>query len=112
MKLVLNRAIALAKRRSRLTPGRDKSPTRSTVMTANSNRKSPSPCHFESLESRELFANAGTLDPSFNQTGKATIDFGGGITSATYDVAVQTDGKTVVAGQAWKGGSSYTALSR
>ena len=81
-------------------------------MTTNRNRISASPCHVESLESRELFANAGTLDPSFNGTGKATIDFGGGITSATYDVAVQADGKTVVAGQAWKGGSSYTALSR
>jgi uncharacterized delta-60 repeat protein len=80
-------------------------------MTANNNRKSSSPCHFEALESRELFAS-GTLDPAFNGTGKATIDFGGGITSAMYEVAVQSDGKTVVAGQAWKGGSSYAALAR
>src|SRR3954466_8932986 len=96
----LNRVIALAKRQSRLTLD---SPLPGVTMTANNNRKSSSPCHFEALESRELFAS-GTLDPAFNGTGKATIDFGGGITSAMYEVAVQSDGKTVVAGQAWKGG--------
>jgi uncharacterized delta-60 repeat protein len=43
-----------------------------------------------------LSAAPGTLDPSFSLDGKATVDFGRGV--ATSDVAVQADGKTVVAG--------------
>jgi len=48
----------------------------------------------ESLEGRTLLAVAGTLDNSFSGDGKATIDFGAGLSSvAASDVAVQSDGK-------------------
>ena len=50
----------------------------------------------EPLESRQMFA-AGALDPSFSFDGKATVNFGGAPAVAA-DVAVQADGKAVVAG--------------
>lgn len=52
---------------------------------------------FEPLEDRRLFA-AGSLDPSFSGDGRATVDFGPGITTVAEAVVVQGDGKTVVAG--------------
>ncbi len=39
---------------------------------------------------------SGALDPSFGTGGKATFDFGG--TDQAYDVAIQADGKMVIAG--------------
>jgi uncharacterized delta-60 repeat protein len=51
---------------------------------------------FESLEDRRMFA-AGDLDKSFSGDGKATLPQLGPLSSAS-DVAVQADGKTVVAG--------------
>src|SRR4051812_42222373 len=67
-----------------------------------SSRISSFGCTLESLESRQLLS-AGALDTSFNDDGKATIDFGGGVKVSANDVAVQTDGKTVVAGDASNG---------
>src|SRR6187551_3638742 len=60
--------------------------------------KSPSSNHgrLETLEPRRMFA-AGALDPSFSFDGKATVNFGGAPAVAA-DVAVQADGKAVVAG--------------
>ena len=56
----------------------------------------------ESLEPRRLFAISGSLDTSFSGDGKAIVDFGLNFLPAytidATDVAVQTDGKTVVAG--------------
>src|SRR2546425_1191895 len=52
----------------------------------------------EKLESRKLLA-AGALDTSFSGDGKATIDFGAGVRVEASDVAVQSDGKTVVVGR-------------
>jgi uncharacterized delta-60 repeat protein len=49
----------------------------------------------DSLEPRRLLAVAGTLDPDFSGDGKATLSVFG---SNAVDVAVQTDGKTVVVG--------------
>ena len=67
-----------------------------------SSRISSFGCTLESLESRQLLSG-GALDTSFNDDGKATIDFGGGVKVSANDVAVQTDGKTVVAGDASNG---------
>lgn len=53
-------------------------------------------CVLETLESRQMFA-AGALDPTFSLDGKATVNFGGA-PGVAADVAVQSDGKTVVAG--------------
>jgi uncharacterized delta-60 repeat protein len=53
---------------------------------------------FEPLEDRRMFSAAGTLDPSFSGDGKATIDFGGGITVNSAAATVQADGRTVVVG--------------
>jgi uncharacterized delta-60 repeat protein len=51
----------------------------------------------EVLESRRMLS-AGALDPSFNGDGEATANFGGEVTVNANDLAVQTDGKTVVVG--------------
>src|SRR4051812_6199433 len=53
----------------------------------------------EHLESR-LTPSAGSLDPSFNLTGKASLGFnyGGGKNDSAAAVAVQADGMYVVAG--------------
>ena len=58
---------------------------------------------FEALESRRLLSAAGTLDPSFSLDGIATNPLRIGRGNDVHllfaaDVAVQTDGKTVVAG--------------
>src|SRR3954447_24154248 len=55
------------------------------------------PC-FEKLEDRRMFS-AGGLDTSFSQDGKATLAFNAGGTEFASDVAVQSDGKTVVVGR-------------
>jgi uncharacterized delta-60 repeat protein len=58
-------------------------------------------CTFEALESRQLMA-VGGLDPSFGVGGKFTLPFGltdkVPHTLRAEDVAVQADGKTIVAG--------------
>ena len=65
-----------------------------------SSRRNASHSIFEPLEGRQLMA-AGDLDLSFG-TGEQTIaDFGNGLKPVAEDVAVQADGKTVVAGYAW-----------
>src|SRR6266566_1899470 len=50
----------------------------------------------ETLEARCLMS-AGALDPSFSADGKATVNFGS-LPAVSADVAVQGDGKAVVAG--------------
>jgi uncharacterized delta-60 repeat protein len=71
---------------------------------------------FEPLEDRRLMSAPGDLDLSFGSAGKAGADFGNGLTGVAEDVAVQSDGKTVVAGYAYKmNGTSpqyYIALAR
>jgi len=46
------------------------------------------------------YTSGGVLDPTFNSTGKVTTDFGSG-TDWAYSVALQLDGKIVVAGFAF-----------
>ena len=58
---------------------------------------------FQPLEPRQMFAAGGALDASFSGDGLATVDFGPGITVSSRDVAVQSDGKTVVVGAASNG---------
>jgi uncharacterized delta-60 repeat protein len=53
----------------------------------------------------------GSLDTSFNGTGKVTIDFGDGYENAS-SLAVQSNGKIVVAGVAAGGGNGDFALVR
>jgi uncharacterized delta-60 repeat protein len=57
----------------------------------------PSRSIFELLECRQLLS-AGALDPSFSQDGKTTFPFLNGGTETAGDVAMQSDGKVVVAG--------------
>lgn len=55
----------------------------------------------------------GSLDAGFDGDGKLTSDFGG--SDAAYSLALQADGKIVVAGSRWETGSSQTydfALAR
>lgn len=59
-----------------------------------------------------LDPNTGALDTSFNGTGKKTINFGGNSTDVGIDVAVQSDGKIVVAGQSLASGSPHAAAAR
>src|SRR3954471_20451534 len=67
------------------------------------------PCS-EPLEPRCLL-NAGDLDASFNGTGQATADFGPGVNAFAVAPAVQSDGKTVVAGYL-TGGVRRIAVAR
>src|SRR5690242_6689538 len=61
----------------------------------------------QALESRRLLAAAGSLDTSFNGTGKATLDF------TSTCVALTTDGKAVVAGYVSTGAfTSNTVVAR
>src|SRR3954454_4378205 len=59
---------------------------------------------FEPLENRRMFAvggliaGPGTLDVTFSGDGKTTLPFNAGGTEFASDVAVQSDGKTVVVG--------------
>lgn len=54
---------------------------------------------FEPLETRRMMANATDLDLSFHGNGKVITDFGGA-NDVAHAVAVQADGKIVVAGEA------------
>src|SRR5688572_1866139 len=51
----------------------------------------------EALENR-TFLSAGDLDPTFSGNGKASFNFGEGISVRARDLALQSDGKTVVVG--------------
>src|SRR3954453_24180173 len=51
----------------------------------------------DSLKGRMLL-RPGVWDRSFSGDGQATMDFGGGVSVSAHDVAVQSDGKTVVVG--------------
>ena len=53
----------------------------------------------------------GTLDTAFGTDGTVTTDFSGGADKA-YAVAIQPDGKIVVAGYATSGGLSHFAIAR
>ncbi len=52
----------------------------------------------------------GTLDSTFNGTGKFTVDFGSGINQANA-VQIQSDGKIVAAGYAVIGGAAYDMVA-
>src|SRR6266496_4699317 len=58
------------------------------------------------------FKANGSLDTSFNGTGKVTTDFGGDGNAEGRSVAVQTDGKIVVVGYATAGNTEKFALAR
>jgi uncharacterized delta-60 repeat protein len=58
------------------------------------------------------FKANGSLDTSFNGTGKVTTDFGGDGNAEGRSVAVQTDGKIVVVGYATAGSTEKFALAR
>src|SRR5207237_10071904 len=58
------------------------------------------------------FKANGSLDTSFNGTGKVTTNFGGDGNAEGRSVTVQTDGKIVVAGYATAGGVEKFALAR
>ena len=71
----------------------------------------------KSYESKKQCALAcfkanGSLDTSFNGTGKVTTDFGGDGNAEGRSVAVQTDGKIVVVGYATAGNTEKFALAR
>ncbi|HEX9918585.1 MAG TPA: Calx-beta domain-containing protein, partial [Pyrinomonadaceae bacterium] len=63
------------------------------------------------LSHQRALAAASDLDPSFDTDGKQTTDFFGGVDQA-QSVALQTDGKIVVAGQATQGSNTLFALAR
>jgi uncharacterized delta-60 repeat protein len=65
----------------------------------------------ESLEPRRLLS-AGDLDPSFNGTGQATVDFGPGASAFAVAPAVQADGRTVVAGYVAGPAGKHIAVAR
>ena len=73
---------------------------KTTTKTAgHTRRKRSSRPVCESLEGRQLLT-AGYFDTSFNQTGKALVDFGPGGTKTLVEAeAIQSDGKIVVAGE-------------
>src|SRR5438874_237048 len=58
----------------------------------------PSTSVFEPLEGRTLCSRPTDLDPSFSGDGKVIADFGGA-DDVAHAVAVQADGKIVVAGE-------------
>jgi len=64
----------------------------------------------EALESRRLLS-AGGLDPSFNGTGTASLNFGP-LTASVAAMAVQSDGKIVAVGQARSGAGIYFGVVR
>ncbi len=53
----------------------------------------------------------GSLDTSFGTGGKVTTDFGGD-DAAAYAIAIQGDGKIVVAGYSWNGSNNDFAIAR
>src|SRR5213075_2062791 len=56
-------------------------------------------------------AAAGDLDPTFNATGKVMTKIGSGIDDARA-VAIQTDGRIVVAGSSWTGSQYAFVVTR
>src|SRR5262249_34207685 len=58
------------------------------------------------------FKANGSLDTTFNGTGKVTTNFGGDGNAEGRSVAVQTDGKIVVVGYATAGNTEEFALAR
>jgi uncharacterized delta-60 repeat protein len=56
------------------------------------------------------YAQPGSLDLSFDNDGKATTAIGSG--DAGYSVAIQSDGKIIVAGASWNGSNDDFALVR
>ena len=62
------------------------------------------------LVPKNSLADAGALDPSFSEDGKATVSFGG-VTVTSRDVAVQSDGKTVLIGNTSKGDFAVARLN-
>ena len=58
-----------------------------------------------------VVAADGDLDTSFDSDGKVTTDFGSG-TDRARSVAIQTDGKIVVAGESFNGSNIDFALVR
>jgi uncharacterized delta-60 repeat protein len=75
------------------------------MTTRNTNRRpepSRSQSFFEPLEDRRLMS-AGALDTSFAGTGKTTLNFGSGVSVTALDVALQSDGKSVVVGKSSTG---------
>jgi uncharacterized delta-60 repeat protein len=54
----------------------------------------------------------GSLDSTFNETGKVSIDIGNHSNDAAYSVTVQPDGKIVIAGSSNANGSSDFAVAR
>ncbi|RDB06872.1 3-coathanger stack domain-containing protein [Runella aurantiaca] len=54
----------------------------------------------------------GTLDNTFDTDGKAITDIGNSTDDYAYDLAVQEDGKIVLAGKIWNGTSDDVALVR
>src|SRR5688572_1963174 len=68
-------------------------------MPVNRRNRDARTCRIEPLENRRLFV-AGALDTSFSEDGKSTMEVNlGGITLEASDVAVQSDGKTVIVGK-------------
>ncbi len=65
----------------------------------------------EQLEPRRLLTVAGTLDTSFGASGTAEINLGF-VTLSPSDVAVQSDGKVIVAGTATLGTQTQMAVAR
>ena len=57
------------------------------------------------------YTNTGALDTTFNGTGIVTTDFGGSFDRG-YSVAVQPDGKILVAGESSNGGGNDFGLAR
>src|SRR5438552_18493108 len=58
------------------------------------------------------FNRNGTLDPGFGTAGEVTTQLGSSANSAARGVAIQADGKILVAGSAGPGGSQEFALAR
>ena len=87
--------------RSTPTAGRRRLPRRHADVETTAPRCEP-------LEGRLLFV-AGELDFTFSGDGRQTTDFGN--TDAARAVAIQPDGKTVVAGH-WDGGAADFAVAR
>jgi uncharacterized delta-60 repeat protein len=59
----------------------------------------------------QIEAAAGDLDTTFNMTGYTTTDFDGR-TDHAYGIAIQSDGKTVVAGYSFNGSNFDFAIAR
>jgi uncharacterized delta-60 repeat protein len=58
------------------------------------------------------FTTTGELDSAFGTNGKVTTDIGTNQTDVGYAVALQTDGKIIVAGLSWASGTQTFAVVR